>query len=83
MLLIPGYITKLRASRFFQVIFPLADLNADRSVSSEVIPDAFEERVARFALGGLGAVLDLGEQLRLNPDALMGDSLGVRLGLPD
>jgi len=36
-----------------------------------------------FALGRLGPVLDLGEQLRLDPDAAMRDALAVRLRRSD
>ena len=43
----------------------------------------FEKRMADLALGRLGAVLDLGEQLRLDPDALVRDPLAVGLGLAD
>jgi uncharacterized membrane protein YfcA len=46
----------------------------------QVLPQALEERVAHLALRRFGAVLDLGEQLWLDPDALVRDALGV--GLP-
>jgi hypothetical protein len=36
-----------------------------------------------FTLRGLRAVFDLGQQLRLHPDALVRDALGVGLGLAD
>ena len=36
-----------------------------------------------LALGRFRAVLDLGQQLRLDPDALVRDPLGVGLGLAD
>jgi hypothetical protein len=36
-----------------------------------------------LALGGLGAVLDLGWQLGLDPDALVRDTLGVGLCFAD
>jgi hypothetical protein len=48
---------------------------------SQVLPQAFEERMPDFALGGFRAVFDLGQQLRLHPDALVRDALGVGLGL--
>jgi hypothetical protein len=36
-----------------------------------------------LALGGLGAILDLGEQRRLDPSAAMRDLFGVGLAPPD
>src|SRR3954464_15021280 len=48
---------------------------------SKVLPKSFEDRMPHFPLGGLGPVLDLGEELRLDPDALVGDALAVGLGL--
>jgi hypothetical protein len=39
--------------------------------------------MAHLALTRFGSVLDLGEQFRLNPDALVRDPLGVGLGFAD
>jgi hypothetical protein len=39
--------------------------------------------VSHLALGRLGAVLDLGEQFRLYPDALVRDPFSVGLGFAD
>jgi hypothetical protein len=39
--------------------------------------------MADLSLGGLGAVLDLCEEFRLHPDALVRDPLGVGLGFSD
>lgn len=37
--------------------------------SCEVLPQILEERVPHLALGGLRSVVDLGQQLGLNPRA--------------
>jgi hypothetical protein len=37
----------------------------------QILPQALEERVPYLALCGLRAILDLGEQLGLNPDAFI------------
>ena len=50
---------------------------------SYVLPDPFEERMTHLSFGGLRAVFDLGQQLRLDPDALVRDLLGIGLRLPD
>ena len=50
---------------------------------SQVLPQAPEERVPDLSLGRLRAILDLGEQLWFDPDALVRDPLRVRLRLPD
>jgi hypothetical protein len=36
-----------------------------------------------LSLGGLGAVLDLGQQLRLDPDTFVRNPLRIGLCLPD
>src|SRR5216683_1950021 len=43
-------------------------------------PVAFEEGVAQLPLGGLGSVFDLGDLLRLDPDAPMGQPKPARVG---
>src|SRR6478735_9034110 len=48
-----------------------------------ILPDAFEEWVPHLSLSRFGAVFDLGHQLWLHPDALVGDALAVRLRLAD
>jgi hypothetical protein len=45
-----------------------------------MIPQSLEERMSDLPFGRLRAVLDLGQQLRLDPDALVGDPLGVAIG---
>src|SRR5690242_19655753 len=50
---------------------------------SQVLPQAAKERVPDLSLGRLRAILDLGEQLWFDPDALVRDPLRVRLRLPD
>jgi len=50
---------------------------------SQILPDSLEERVPQFALGRLGAVFDLGAELRLDPDRLVCDLPGVGLALAD
>ena len=52
-------------------------------LGSQVVPQPLEERMAHFALRGLGAVLDLGEQLGLNPDRLVRDLLRIGRGSAD
>jgi hypothetical protein len=47
------------------------------------LPQAPEERVPNLSLGRLRAILDLGEQLWFDPDAIMCDPLPVWLHLPD
>jgi hypothetical protein len=54
-------------------------LLAQPDARSSILPDAFEERMPHFAFCGLRPVLDLGEQFRLDPDALVRDALAVRL----
>jgi hypothetical protein len=48
---------------------------------SYVVAQASEEGVTHLALRRLGPVLDLGQQLRLDPDRLVRDALRIRLGL--
>jgi hypothetical protein len=58
---------------------------SDRSVAhshgiqllSKVLPESPEERMPHLALGRLRPVFDLGEQLRLHPDATVRDPLSV------
>jgi hypothetical protein len=50
---------------------------------SQILPQAAEKGVSNLSLGGLRAILDLGEQLWFDPDALMCDPLRIRLRLPD
>jgi hypothetical protein len=50
---------------------------------SQVLPQAPEERVPDLSLGGLRAILDLGQKLGFNPDSLVADALGIGLGLSD
>jgi hypothetical protein len=50
---------------------------------SEVLAQLFEEGVPHFSLGRLRPVLDLGQQLRFDPDALVSDLLRERLRLPN
>jgi hypothetical protein len=50
-------------------------------VHLKIFPQALEERVANLAFGGLGAVLDLGEQLRLDSDTFVRDALFWNLSL--
>jgi hypothetical protein len=52
-------------------------------VLSELHHDAFEKWMRHLALGRLRAVLDFGQQRRLDPDATMRDLLGVGLRLAD
>jgi hypothetical protein len=49
----------------------------------QILAQPLEERMPYLSLGRLGSVLDLGEELWLDPDALVGDALGVGLGLSD
>jgi len=58
---------------------PRSDRNRP-SIGSDGAP---EEWVSHLALGRLGAVLDLGEQFRLYPDALVRDPFSVGLGFSD
>ena len=44
----------------------------------QILAQSFEKRMSDFANGGLGAVLDFGEQLGLNPDAAMRGLLNDR-----
>ena len=44
-------------------------------VQLKVLPQTLEEGMADFSLGRLGAVLDLGVQLRLYPNAFVRDPL--------
>src|SRR3954454_19290044 len=50
---------------------------------SEILPQPLIERVPDLTLGRLRPVLDLCQQLWLNPDALVRDLLGAGLRLPD
>jgi hypothetical protein len=47
------------------------------------LPARHEKRVSYLALSGLGTVLDLGQYVRLDPDRLVRDALGVGLRFPD
>jgi hypothetical protein len=49
----------------------------------QVLPQAPEERVPHLSLGRLRAILDLGQKLGFNPDALVADALGIGLGPSD
>jgi hypothetical protein len=53
------------------------------AAQSEVLAQPLEERVPDVPCGRLRPVLDLGQQLWLDPDALVCDPLGVWLGFPD
>jgi hypothetical protein len=57
--------------------------HAQPTWASRVLPDSLEERMTHLALGGLRPVLDLGQQLGLDPDTPMRDALAVGLGFPD
>jgi len=57
--------------------------NARTTPLSQILPKAFEERMPHLAFGRLRPVLDLCQQLRLDPDALVRDPFGVRLRLSD
>jgi hypothetical protein len=50
---------------------------------SHILAQTFEERVPDLPFGGLRAVLDLGQKLRLDPDALVRDPLCEGLRLPN
>ena len=50
---------------------------------SQVLPYAFEEGMPNLSFGRLGAILDLREQLRLNPNALVRNALGIGLCFAD
>jgi hypothetical protein len=64
-----------------RLVCPLSE--AVEIVHSQVLPQPPKERVPHLSLGRLGAVLDLGVQLRLDPDSLVCDAPGVRLGFAD
>src|SRR4051812_32639473 len=49
----------------------------------KILPQAAEERVPDLSLSRLRAILDFGEKLGFNPDALVADAFGIGLGLPD
>jgi hypothetical protein len=49
----------------------------------EVFAQSFEEGMPDHSLGRFGAILNLGKQLRFDPDALVRDPLGVGLGRAD
>ena len=49
----------------------------------EILPQALEEGMADLSLGRFCAVFDFREQLRLHPDALVRDPLGVGLRFAD
>ena len=55
----------------------------DQRRPSQILPQALEEGMADLSLGRLGAVLDLGVELRLHPDALVRDPRGIGLGFSD
>lgn len=50
---------------------------------SNILPQTFKERVPHLSSRRLRAVLDFGEQLGLDPDALPRAALGVRLRFSD
>jgi hypothetical protein len=50
---------------------------------SQVLPQAPEEWVPDLSLGGLRAILDLGQKLGFDPDALVADAFGIGLGPSD
>jgi hypothetical protein len=49
----------------------------------EILTQSFEKRMADLAFGRFRPVLDLGQELGLDPYAAVGDLLGVGLCLPD
>jgi hypothetical protein len=51
--------------------------------ASEVLAQPLKERMPHLGLGRFGAVLDLGQQLGLDPERLMRDRFAVGLGLAD
>ena len=53
------------------------------TVASQILPQTLEERVPDLSVSRLRAVLDLGQKLGLDPDALVGDPLREGLRLPD
>src|SRR3954467_8916440 len=54
-----------------------------RRRSSQIFPQILEEWVPDLPLCRLRAVLDLGQELRLDPDAPVSDPLRIRLSLAD
>ena len=52
----------------------LGDKADELTCSLQVVQQALKKRMTQFALSGLRSVLDLGQQLRLNPDAVMRSS---------
>jgi hypothetical protein len=56
-----------------------ADIVTSALSSQVILADAFEKRMPCLALSGLRPVLDFGQKLRLDPDALVRDPLGVGL----
>src|SRR4051794_9053698 len=59
---------------------PNGNCRSGRTTSAQVLPQALKQRMPHLALGGFSPILDLGEQLGLDPDALMRDALGIGLG---
>lgn len=56
---------------------------SDRTHPSQILTQTPEERVPDLSLGRLRAILDLGQKLRFNSDALLADALGIGLGSSD
>src|ERR1700722_8291566 len=54
-----------------------------RRAGLQILAQALEKRMPDFACRRLRAIFDLGEQLRFDPDAAMGNLLGVRPRLAD
>ena len=54
-----------------------------RHTRSQIFAQALEERMPDLAFSRFCAVFDFGQQLRLDPNAAMGDPLGIGLGFPD
>jgi hypothetical protein len=69
------------ARRWWRKPQPSTPLSPD--LPSQVFPQTSEERVPDFSLGGFRPVLDLGQQLRLDPYSIVRDPLRERLRLPD
>jgi hypothetical protein len=62
---------------------PTAIVAAGAPFHLKVLPKTLEKRVPHLAFRRFGAVLDLGEQLRLDPDAPVRDPFRVGLRLAD
>jgi hypothetical protein len=79
-----------RLDRFHLLILDdLAYVTKDQAETSvlfgaflEIFPQSSEEWVTDLSLGRLCAIFDLGQQLGLDPDALVRDPLRERLRLP-